>query len=67
MVQEKATLTTPLEVERWRLALPPMAQIFVNSATKAASLASRYWVSILDTGSVDVHACFFPEYSLRQE
>ena len=27
MVQEKATLTRPLEVERWRLASPPMGQI----------------------------------------
>ena len=67
MVQEKATLTRPLEVERWRLASPPKAQILVNSATEAASLAARYWVSILDSGSGDVNACFFPKYSLRQE
>ena len=67
MVQEKATLTRPLEVERWRLASPPMAQILQNSVTEAARLATIYWVSILDTGSVDVHACLFPKYSLRQE
>ena len=49
MVQEKATLTRPLEVESMRFASPPMAQILLNSATEAASLAARYWVSIVDT------------------
>ena len=52
MVQEKATLTRPLEVESMRLASPPMAQILLNSA---ASLATRYWVSIVDTCLEDVH------------
>ena len=44
-----------LEVERWRLASPPMAQILVNSTMEAASLAVIYWVSILDTELGDVH------------
>ena len=57
MVQEKATLTRPLEVERWRLALPPMAQILQNSATEAASLAARYWVSIFV--QLDQWMCMF--------
>ena len=67
MVQEKATLTRPLEVERWRLASPPMAQILLNLATEAASLATRYWVSIVDTCLEDVYICFFSKDSLRQD
>ena len=57
MVQEKATLTRPLDVERWRLASPPMAQILQNSAKEAASLAARYWVSIFV--QLDQRMCMF--------
>ena len=60
MVQEKATLTRPLEVERWRLASPPMAQILQNSAMEAASLAARYWVSIFV--QLDQWMCMFVSF-----
>ena len=42
----RATLRRPLEVERCRVASPPMAKTLQNSATEAATLAARYWVSI---------------------
>ena len=35
--------------ERQVLASLPMAKILLNLATEAASLATRYWVSIVDT------------------
>ena len=65
MVQLRVTETRPPFVESWRLASPPLAQILVNSATEAASLAARYWVSILvvESRSVDVDVCFFLGYS----
>ena len=47
MVQLRATLRRPLEVERLRVASPPMARILENSATAVATLAARYWVSML--------------------
>ena len=47
MVLVRAMLTRPLEVERLRVASPPMAKILQNSATEAATLAARYWVSIV--------------------
>ena len=47
VVLVKATLRRPLVVERLRVASPPMAKILQNSATEAATLAARYWVSIV--------------------
>ena len=46
IVLVKATLRRPLVVERLRVASPPMARILANSATEAATLAARYWVSM---------------------